>query len=220
VSELYGETRNPRDLACSAGGSGGAVAAAVASGMAPIGFHADAGGSLRVPAGYCGIVALRPTPNAVIPLVAPSPFSMPLESVTALGPHARTIDDAWLAVKAVAGAHPSVPLTPPSRLPDSFHSDERARVAVMVDATGALVDDDVRAEVERTAAALAEAGYDVVRDAPPPARLRPLAVQRRHPAALRPDAQRGARQQHGPSGRGAAQRRPGDRAAASRSHGA
>jgi amidase len=135
--------------------------------MAPIGFHADAGGSLRVPAAFCGIVALRPTPNAVIPLVAPATLSMPLEASTALGPHARTVDDAWLALKAVAGAHPSVPLTPPSRLPASFHSDERPRVAMMVDATGALVDDDVRAEVERTAAALADAGYEVTQEAPP-----------------------------------------------------
>jgi amidase len=169
VSELYGETRNPRDLGCSAGGSGGGVAAAVASGMAPIGFHADAGGSLRVPAGFCGIVALRPTPNAVIPLVAPSVLSMPLEGATALGPHARSVEDAWLAVQAVAGAHPSVPLTPPSRLPASFRSDERPPVAVMVDQAGALVDDDVRAEVRRTAEALAAAGHDVVEAAPPDA---------------------------------------------------
>jgi len=173
LSELYGETRNPRDPSCSAGGSGGGVAAAVASGMAPIGFHADAGGSLRVPAAFCGIVALRPTPNAVIPLVAPSVLSMPLESLTSLGPHARTVDDAWLAVKAAAGAHPSVPLTPPSRLPDSFRSAERLRVAVMVDETGALVDDDVRAEVRRTAEALADAGYEVTEEAPPEARRLP-----------------------------------------------
>ncbi len=173
VSELYGQTRNPRDLSCSAGGSGGGVAAAVASGMAPSGFHADAGGSLRVPAAFCGIVTLRPTPNAVIPLVAPSVLSMPLEGATALGPHARTLEDAWMAVKAVEGAHPSVPHTSPSRLPATFEGTGRPRVAVMIEQTGALVDADIRAEVERTAAILADAGYDVAEAAPPHARRLP-----------------------------------------------
>lgn len=173
VSELYGETRNPRDTSCSAGGSGGGVAAAVAAGFAPIGFHADAGGSLRVPAAFCGVLALRPTPNAVIPLVAPGVLSMPLEASTALGPLARTVDDAWLAVRSAAGAHPSVPLTPPSRLPAAYASEERPRVAVVIDATGAQVDDDVRAETHRTADALAQAGFEVEEAAPPRARELP-----------------------------------------------
>ena len=65
VNGLYGATRNPRDLKRSAGGSSGGDAAAVASGMAALGLGADYGGSIRVPAAFCGIYGLRPSAGRV-----------------------------------------------------------------------------------------------------------------------------------------------------------
>ena len=130
-------------------------------GIAPIGFHADAGGSLRVPAGYCGIFALRPTPNAVILLTAPGVMTLLLENFTAVGPlaaRART----RLAVTAVAGPDASVPMTAPSVLPSDYRSSTRPRIARIVDQTGAIADPDVVAEVDRVASLLREQEYQVV----------------------------------------------------------
>lgn len=174
VSELFGETRNARDLGCSAGGSGGGAATAVAGGIVPIAFHADLGGSLRVPASFCGIIALRPS-GGVVPLAYPVEPSMVWEAWTSCGPMARSVEDAWLALRAVAGPHPSVPNTVPLALPETLATDgPRPRVARIVDATGATVTDEIRREVDRTAAALTEAGYEVV-DAAAPPRLERLA---------------------------------------------
>lgn len=174
VSELYGETLNPRDTTRSAGGSGGAVAASVASGFAPIGFHADAGGSLRLPAAYCEVIAYRTTPGAVIPLVAPATLSLTLEHMTALGTLTRTMDDAWLAVRAVAGEHASVPATSPSRLPDRFDGEfTPTAVAVLTTQTGASVDPDIEQQVQRVAEILRDAGYAIEVAAPPHAERLP-----------------------------------------------
>ena len=77
VSELYGATRNPRDLTRSAGGSSGGDAAAVASGMAALGLGADYGGSIRVPAAFCGIYGLRPSAGRVPAVPINPPFDGP-----------------------------------------------------------------------------------------------------------------------------------------------
>src|SRR5262249_46449697 len=65
VNRVFGATRNPWDLALSVGGSSGGGAAALASGMLPLAEGTDFGGSLRVPAAFCGVVGLRPTVGLV-----------------------------------------------------------------------------------------------------------------------------------------------------------
>jgi amidase len=167
IGEQFGETRNGRDVARSAGGSGGGAAASVASGLVPIAFHADLGGSLRVPATFNNVITLRPSGD-VVPLIYPLEPSLAWERFTSLGPFTRTMEDAWLALRAIAGPHPSVPKTVPLSLPASLPArDSSLRVARIVDETGVTITPEVRKEVDRVADILTDAGYEVVDVAPP-----------------------------------------------------
>ncbi len=96
VNRVYGATGNPFDVTLSAAGSSGGSAAALATGMVPLATGSDMGGSLRTPAGFCGVVGFRPSPGLVpdpTSAVALSPFSV-------LGPMGRTVDDAHLLLMA------------------------------------------------------------------------------------------------------------------------
>ncbi|MFI7418273.1 amidase [Nonomuraea sp. NPDC049684] len=99
VNEVFGATRNPYDLARSAGGSSGGAAAALATGMVPLADGSDMGGSLRNPASFCNVVGLRPTPGRV-----PDPSDTAAWYTLAVpGPMARTVEDLTLMLGAVAG---------------------------------------------------------------------------------------------------------------------
>ena len=101
-NSAFGVTRNPWDLARVPGGSSGGSAAAVAAGMAPITYGTDTGGSIRQPAALSGVVGVRPTYGLVsrYGLIA---FASSLDQI---GPFARTVRDAALALQAVAGHDP------------------------------------------------------------------------------------------------------------------
>lgn len=96
---VYGTTVNPYDVTKSAGGSSGGAAAAVSAGLLPLADGSDLGGSLRNPASFNNLVALRPTAGLVPN--APTPF--PLIELLAKGPIARTVSDAALMLRAIAG---------------------------------------------------------------------------------------------------------------------
>ena len=85
---LTGITRNPHDPALTPGGSSGGAAAAVAAGLGPLALGTDGGGSVRIPAAFCGIVALKPT-YGVIPMFPSSPFG----TLAHAGPMTRTVGD-------------------------------------------------------------------------------------------------------------------------------
>lgn len=111
ANALFGTTVNPHHLERSAGGSSGGSAAALAANFAPLATGTDMAGSLRIPAAFCGVVGMRPSPG-VVPW-APTHMSW-FPYITA-GPMARSVDDAALLMCVMAGDEPGVPLAAGAR---------------------------------------------------------------------------------------------------------
>ena len=111
-NELFGVTRNPWDLTCNSGGSSGGAAAAVAAGMGPLAQGNDVGGSLRIPASFCGVVGLRPSPGRV----PTHPNDLYWDSVAVEGPMARTVKDLALMLSVLSG--------PDHRSPIAIYNDQ------------------------------------------------------------------------------------------------
>jgi len=168
VSSLHGLTRNPWHPRRTAGGSSGGEAAALASGMSPIGLGNDIGGSLRNPANACGIASIRPSAGR-IPDAGYVPAEDRLLAVQLMqvqGPMARRVADVRLGLRVLMGAHPRDPWSidapfegPPLARP--------IRVAVLAEPPGGGIDPKVAAVVRRAGQALADAGFAVEEACPP-----------------------------------------------------
>ncbi len=100
-SERHGRTANPLDLTRTAGGSSGGAAAALAAGAGPLALGGDGGGSIRIPAAFCGVVGFKPSFGAV----PREPSGASWKTLVAYGPLARTVADARLMFDAMAGSH-------------------------------------------------------------------------------------------------------------------
>jgi amidase len=111
---VFGVTRNPWNLALTCGGSSGGAAVALATGMGPLAYGSDLGGSLRTPAAFCGVVGFRTTPG----LVPVYPRELAWDSLSVSGPMARTVSDTALMLSVLAG--------PDDRAPLSYDVDTRA----------------------------------------------------------------------------------------------
>ncbi len=109
-NEVFGRTRNPWNTDRSAGGSTGGGAAALATGMIALAEGTDLGGSLRIPASFCGIVGLRPS----IGLVPTWPTDWAWDTLQVTGPMARTAEDVALMLQAMAGSSEWTPFRQPS----------------------------------------------------------------------------------------------------------
>jgi amidase len=109
-NDVFGRTRNPWNPARSAGGSTGGGAASLATGMIALAEGTDLGGSLRIPASFCGVVGLRPTPG----LVPTHPSDFTWDTLQVTGPMARTAGDVALMLQAIAGPSPFAPLARPT----------------------------------------------------------------------------------------------------------
>jgi amidase len=167
-SSLHGLTRNPWHPGRTAGGSSGGEAAALASGMSPIGLGNDIGGSLRNPANACGVASIRPSAGRVpdAGYVPAEDRLLAVQLMNVQGPMARRVADVRLGLRVLMGAHPRDPWS----IDAPFEGPALARpirVAVLPEPPGGGTDPKLAAKVRRAAQALTDAGY-VVEEACPP----------------------------------------------------
>jgi len=127
-SPKFPTCRNPWDTTRHAGGSSGGAASALAAGLCPISLGSDGGGSIRIPAGWCGVFGIKPSRGRVSSAPRPTPWA------SVIGPIARTVDDAAALLDVIAGYVTGDPwwAPPPARpFVDEVGADHgRLRVAV------------------------------------------------------------------------------------------
>lgn len=154
-SRIWGITRNPWNPTFSPGGSSGGSAAALASGTTTLASGSDIGGSIRIPASFCGVVGFKP-PYGRVPL--DPPFN--LDTFCHNGPLARSVADCALYENQIAGPDPSdvTTLRPKLMLPESFEPVGGMRIALSTDLGGWPVDPEVRANTLAVGDSLREAG--------------------------------------------------------------
>lgn len=128
-----GQTNNPYKLSSVAGGSSGGAAAAVAAGFSPISIGSDAGGSIRVPAHFCGIAGIRPTEGLLSHrghLQHPK-FPLGRRHVVVPGPLAKNVDDLLLSMEVLADQkEPSFVENPPPSFGHSSWDQKSLKIAV------------------------------------------------------------------------------------------
>lgn len=156
-SPLWGVTRNPWNTDHTPGGSSGGSGAAVSSGCVPLAEGSDMGGSVRIPASFCGTVGLKPSLGRIPMTVLPTVF----DNISHFGPLARTIDDAALFLAAAQGPFERDIMSNATPLDITLPvgGDVKGlRIALDMDLGFYAVDDEVAANVEACAAALRDAG--------------------------------------------------------------
>ncbi len=161
-NSAYGPVRNPRDKARVPGGSSGGSAAAVAAGTAVATLGSDTGGSIRQPASFCGVVGLMPTYGRVsrYGLIA---FASSLDHI---GPLTKTVKDAAILLRVIAGRDPLDSTSADVPVPD-YEADlakpvNGLRIGVPREYFAEGLDAEVRAAVESGIAKLRDAGCEIV----------------------------------------------------------
>ncbi|HET9513514.1 MAG TPA: amidase [Gemmatimonadales bacterium] len=161
-NDVFGRTRNPWNRERSAGGSTGGGAAALATGLIAIAEGTDLGGSLRIPASFCGVVGLRPS----LGLVPTWPTDWTFDTLQVTGPLARTAEDVAAGLQAMAGPTPLAPLGVPAEGRDFVGAVRRGprsevRLAFCPDIAGIGIDAPVEAACRAAIEALSRAGIAV-----------------------------------------------------------
>jgi aspartyl-tRNA(Asn)/glutamyl-tRNA(Gln) amidotransferase subunit A len=161
-NSAYRPVHNPRDLSRVPGGSSGGSAAAVASEMAVATLGSDTGGSIRQPASFCGVVGLKPTYGRVsrYGLIA---FASSLDHI---GTFAKTVKDAAVMLRTIAGRDPMDSTSADVPVPDYVAELEKPvkglKVGVAKEYFGSGLDLEVRTAVEAAIQKLAELGCEVM----------------------------------------------------------
>jgi aspartyl-tRNA(Asn)/glutamyl-tRNA(Gln) amidotransferase subunit A len=157
-SRLWGVTRNPWNTQYSPGGSSGGSAASLAAGTAALATGSDIGGSIRIPASFCGVVGFKP-PYGRVPEIE----IFNLDHYCHEGPLARTVADCALLENVIAGPHPSdiVSIRPKLEIPGELAPAAGMRIAFSADLGCYQVDADVAANTRAAADRLRYAGAAV-----------------------------------------------------------
>ncbi len=159
---LHGRTSNPWDLERTPGGSSGGESAAIAAGMSAAGLGSDSGGSVRVPAHFTGICALKPTPGRIPGRGHLPPCVGPFSILGAIGPMARTIADITLLFRTLSGQDPDDPASPPLPLREPTLEELRCNtIGYFEDDELTPVTSETRLAVRSAAEALGESGFRV-----------------------------------------------------------
>src|SRR5216683_1456644 len=161
-NSAYGPVRNPRDTTRVPGGSSGGAAAAVAADMAVVTLGSDTGGSIRQPASFCGVVGLMPTYGRVsrYGLIA---FASSLDHI---GPLAKTVKDAAIVLRTIAGRDPmdstSVDIPVPDYVAELDKPVRGLKLGVAKEYFGEGLDDEVRHAVEAGIDKLKNLGCEII----------------------------------------------------------
>ena len=167
-SQLWGPTSNPWDLSRTAGGSSGGAAAAVASGVVPMAAATDGGGSIRIPASYCGLFGLRPSRGRVS---SGPELGEVWSGASSHGVISRSVRDTATALDALQGAMPGDPFQiPPPLIPYAqAMRQEPGKLRIgytMQSPIGTPVDPQAVAAVSHAVVVLRSLGHDVEESAP------------------------------------------------------
>jgi amidase len=169
-SPVYGRTNNPWDLARSPGGSTGGGSAALAAGLTPLEFGSDIGGSVRIPAAFCGVYGHRPS-ETLVPRTGSFPGAARPNVASIMGvqgPLARSAYDLELALDVIAGPEVLEDIAWRVELPTArADSLKGLRVAVLGEMPGITVDDEMSARLEELATWLGQQGAKIGRPALP-----------------------------------------------------
>ena len=161
-NSAFQTTRNPWDTARIPGGSSGGSAAAVASGLCVASLGTDTGGSIRQPAGLCGVIGMKPTYGRVsrYGLIA---FASSLDQI---GPFSRTVSDCATMLNVIAGYDPMDSTSIPEPVPDyhSFLGKDLEGIRIGMPAEYAIegIEDDVKKNYEESLKVLEEQGAALV----------------------------------------------------------
>jgi Asp-tRNA(Asn)/Glu-tRNA(Gln) amidotransferase A subunit family amidase len=159
---VTGKTSNPWDLSRSAGGSSGGEAAAIASGCSTGGVGSDGGGSVRVPAHFCGICGLKPTPGRIPATGHYPPGGGAFSWIGVVGPMARTIADIRALFQVIAGPDAGDALSAPVAVRAISDAQLKGlRVGILESDALGKADAETNAALLKTANDLAAQGFVV-----------------------------------------------------------